>query len=142
MHNPKDEKKAFSLRLRQALKHGKKKIETPTELQAQFNLKYQGEGITPQAAQKWLAGETRPTIDKIEILAEITNVSVQWLRFGIADDKPALTTTRKAPKGKTAPPTDEELKLLAKLRTLPEHQRYLVEEIVDQFSLEQEMWRE
>ena len=64
-----DEKQAFSLRLKQALKRSAKKIDTPTELALQFNLRHQNDSITVQAAQKWMTGKARPAVDKIETLA-------------------------------------------------------------------------
>ena len=145
MHSPANEKQAFSLRLKQALKRSAKKVETPTELANQFNLRHQNDPITTQAAQKWLTGLARPTVDKIETLAAWLNVSAQWLRLGIAEERPQIETEKKSPKGKVvtaASLTQDELILIAQLRNLPEHRRFLVTEIVEQFSLEQEMWLE
>jgi len=145
MPKAQDEKQAFAARLKQALKRSPKRVDTPAQLALQFNLRHPDESISPQAAQKWLTGQARPTLDKIETLAEWLNVSAQWLRYGIAEDRPVATVGRKAQKGRGSAaiqPTDEELKLLARLRNLPDHRRYLVNEIVEQFSLEQEMWRE
>jgi transcriptional regulator with XRE-family HTH domain len=103
-----------------------------------------GEPITTQAAQKWLTGQAFPTIDKIATLAAWLNVSLQWLRFGIADDRPPASAARKASKAKVTvlSPSPEELKLLEALRAMPEQRRELVLGIVQQFALEQEMWRE
>jgi transcriptional regulator with XRE-family HTH domain len=140
-----DEKLAFSLRLKQALKRSPKKIETATELALNFNLRHAAGPITTQAAQKWLTGQALPTIDKIATLADWLNVSLQWLRFGIAEDRPAALSTRKVGQIKVAPmasPSTEELMLLATLRAMPEHRRNLVMEIVEQFSVDQAMWRE
>lgn len=138
------DKTAFSLRLKQALKRSKKKVDSPTELALNFNLRHAGNPVTPQAAQKWLTGLARPTADKIETLAVWLNVPPQWLCYGIAEDRQATTATRKASKTKAAPavPSPEEMKLLMSLRAMPEHRRNLVVEIVEQFALEQEMWRE
>lgn len=138
------DKTAFSLRLKQALKRSPKKINSPTELALNFNLRHAGDPVTPQAAQKWLAGTSLPTFEKIVTLAEWLNVSLQWLRYGIAEDKPTAKAARKTVRAKVTAvaPTAEELKLLATLRAMPEHRRNLVIEIVEQFSLEQEMWRE
>jgi transcriptional regulator with XRE-family HTH domain len=138
------EKSAFSLRLKQALKRSPKKINSPTELALNFNLRHVGDPVTPQAAQKWLAGTSLPTYEKIATLAEFLNVSLQWLRYGIAEDKPVAKATRKGLKAKAiaSVPTADELKLLTALRAMPEHRRNLVIEIAEQFSLEQEMWRE
>jgi len=137
------EKQAFAGRLKQALKRSAKKVETGTELALQFNLRHD-DSISPQAAQKWLTGQAVPTPDKIEVLAAWLNVSIQWLRYGIAEERLSIANGKKVPKNKATvvQPTEDELKLLTRIRNLPEHRRYLVNEIVEQFSLEQEMWRE
>ncbi|WP_061539178.1 helix-turn-helix domain-containing protein [Collimonas fungivorans] len=143
MPSPQDDKKEFSLRLKQALKRSPKKINTPTELEVEFNLRHKGDSISQQAAQKWMSGLARPTPDKIETLAEWLNVSARWLRYGFAEDRPAPIAERKHQPKKSVPaiqPTEDELKLLARLRSLGEHRRNLVIEILEQFSLEQEMW--
>lgn len=139
-----EDKVAFSLRLKQALKRSPKKINSPTELALNFNLRHAGDPVTPQAAQKWLTGTSLPTYEKIATLADWLNVSLQWLRYGIAEDKPVAKAPRKPLKAKVAAsaPTADELKFLAALRSMPEHRRNLVIEIVEQFSLEQAMWRD
>lgn len=140
-----DEKRAFSERLKQALQRSPKKIVTANDLALNFNLRYtNGDPITTQAAQKWLTGQAFPTIDKIATLAEWLNVPLQWLRFGIADDRPTVSSGRKTSKVKAVapPPSADELKLLEVLRAMPEQRRELVLGIVQQFALEQEIWRE
>lgn len=138
------EKTEFSLRLKKALKRSPKKIINPTDLALNFNLRHEGNPITAQAAQKWLAGSSVPTYDKIATLAAWLNVSLQWLRYGIAEDKPATKASGRIPKAKnaTSAPSADELKLLADLRAMPEQRRNLVFELVEQLALEQEMWRE
>lgn len=139
------EKLAFAQRLRKALKRSPKKVETPTELALQFSLRHKGGQITPQAAQKWLTGQAQPSPEKIETLAEWLNVSPRWLRFGVQDERPSVARGEKEAgirmKG-VLQPTQDELELLATLRALPEHQQGLVHEIIEQFSLEVEMWRD
>jgi transcriptional regulator with XRE-family HTH domain len=137
-----DEKKAFAQRLKQALKRSSKKIETASELATQFNLRHPAEPITPQAAQKWLSGTARPTVDKIKTLAEWLAVSEQWLRYGVTDMKRS-----RPPKGAKAGdeairPTPEELELLRRLRQLSEYRRQLVEGVIEQFALDGEIWKE
>jgi transcriptional regulator with XRE-family HTH domain len=144
MSKPLNEKEEFSLRLKKALKRSPKKVETPTQLALQFNLRWNGEPISQQAAQKWLTGLARPTVDKIEVLAEWLNVSAQWLRLGIAEERPQSELGKKDAKGKIislVTPTEDELALVDQLRNLSEHRRLLVLEIVEQFSLEQQIWR-
>ena len=138
-----DEKLAFSQRLKLALKRSKKKIENPTDLALQFNLRHRKDSITAQAAQKWLTGKSVPTTDKIETLAAWLNVSVQWLRHGIPEAKPTKSLKPLSKTATTKPdvPNASELKLLQRIRNLPESRRELVIEIVEQFSAEQEMWQ-
>lgn len=138
-----DEKIAFSNRLKLALKQSKKRIETPTELALQFNLRHKNSPITPQAAQKWLSGKAKPTADKINTLASWLNVSAQWMRYGIPESKPVRGTKASASGTvgiSDVAPNATELKLIYRLRKLPESRRLLVLEIVEQFSIEGEIW--
>jgi len=139
-----DEKQAFAQRLKQALKRSPKKVETPAELALQFNLRHPHEPITPQAAQKWLTGMARPTPDKIDTLASWLRVSAQWLRFGIAEkaSPPVARAVHERIADDPVSLTADEIKLIARLRGLSEHRRYLVAEIVEQFALEQEIWHD
>lgn len=141
----KDENAEFADRLKRALKHGQKSIQTSTELAHHFNLRHQNDPITVQAAHKWLQGKGKPTQDKIETLAEWLGVSAHWLRNGPPTSKP-----KKLPSGSkridgvsgSAALTEIETTLLSRFRRLTEHQAYLVVEMVDQFGLEREMWGE
>lgn len=144
MPRSQDEKQAFAQRLKQALKRSPKKVETPTELAMQFNLRHEGSSISNQAAQKWLAGLALPTVDKIETLAAWLNVSAQWLRYGIAEKAQPSTPrplSKKAATNRDAF-SEDEIKLILRIRSLSAHRRYLITEIVEQFALEQEMWHE
>jgi hypothetical protein len=127
---------AFSARLKLALTRSRRKIETPSQLAQQFNLRYQGAPISKQAAQKWMAGESRPTPEKIAVLASMFNVSEQWLRLGISDAEPrqAATSAQAATKTNTTP---SELELLTKYRQLSAHQQGLITDLVDQITLGQ-----
>lgn len=138
-----DEKKAFSARLKQALGRSPKKVSSATDLSIQFNLRHPRESITVQAAQKWLNGTARPTADKVETLAEWLNVSAQWLRYGIADDRPDSEQGSKSRQKKSPvmAVTDEEMVLLERIRSLSEHQRYLITQLIDQLSIESTMWK-
>ena len=133
-----DEKRAFAERLNLALKRSKQKINGPTDLALQFNLRHPNEPITPQSAYKWLHGKTLPSPDKIDTLAGWLNVSPHWLRHGPpGPSRPATRITEKRESSET--PSAEELKLLARLRGLGEHQRYLVLELVEQMALQGEI---
>ncbi|MFB9128368.1 transcriptional regulator [Paraburkholderia dipogonis] len=137
-----DEKKAFATRLKQALKRSSKKIETASQLATQFNLRHPAEPITPQAAQKWLSGTARPTVDKIKTLADWLDVSEQWLRYGVTDMKRSRPPRGTRPTDEKIQPTSEELDLLRQLRSLPAYRRQLVEGVIEQFSLDSEIWKE
>lgn len=134
-----EEKLAFANRLKQALTRSPKRIETASELALNFNLRHPTDPITPQAAQKWLSGQALPTIDKIATLSEWLDVSLAWLGIGIVEQRSGGRSKSVRPKRATeppTPPTDEELKLLEKLRTLSGHKRYLLIQILDQFILD------
>lgn len=76
-------------------------------------------------------------------LATWLNVSVQWLRHGIPEQKitkPAKTSAHGHAAERIAL-NAEELKLIARLRNLSEHRRNLIVEVVEQFSVEQEIWQ-
>ncbi|KVL29767.1 hypothetical protein WS98_25410 [Burkholderia territorii] len=135
-----DEKKEFAARLKQALKRSPKRIETASELAIQFNLRHPAEPITPQAAQKWLTGAARPTVDKIKTLAAWLDVSEQWLRFGVTDMKRPPKSPQQVEE--TITPMPEELELLGRLRRLSAYQRQLVEGVIEQFSLDREIWKD
>jgi len=136
-----DDKQAFASRLKQALKRSSKKVETASILATQFNLRHPAEPITPQAAQKWLAGTARPTVDKIKTLAEWLNVSDQWLRYGVTDMKRTSPKTGK-PSEEPIRPTAAEVELIRQLRKLPEHRRQIVADVIEQFALDGEIWKE
>lgn len=139
---PVDDKKAFADRLKRALKRLPKAIDTPTELAHHFNLKHQNEPITPQAAQRWMQGTAYPKADKLETLAEWLNVSAHWLKNG---PPPPAKETLAGKRSQPAQPgqlSEKEARLLVKLRSLSEHQVYIVAELVDQLALEREIWAE
>ncbi|MDN7623819.1 transcriptional regulator [Burkholderia cenocepacia] len=137
-----DEKKEFAARLKQALKRSPKRIETASELAIQFNLRHPAEPITPQAAQKWLTAAARPTVDKIKTLAAWLDVSEQWLRFGVTDMKRPPKSSQQVKAEKAITPTPEELELIGRLRGLSAYQRQLVEGVIEQFSLDREVWKD
>lgn len=129
---------AFADRLKQALARAPKRIETPSELALQFNLNHQGSQITNQAAQKWLAGENKPTLEKMETLAGMCRVSVQWLRYGIPEVGPLQKANLQKAKSETPAPTERDLVL--NFRQLSEFQQNLILSLVEQMTLNQRMW--
>lgn len=137
-----NEKLEFSQRLKQAMGNSRKKIQTPTELADAFNLRYHGRSISPQAAHRWLMGTAVPTLDKVETLAEMFKVPVQWLRLGIPGGTRISTKNANKETQKQVTPTAEELLLLMRLRMMSEHRRSLILALISDIALEQEAWRE
>jgi hypothetical protein len=77
-----NEKQGFSKRLRDSLKRAGVRHGGPSGIAREFNLRYEGTPITPQAVRKWLAGQSLPSQDKMRALALWLETSPQWLRFG------------------------------------------------------------
>jgi hypothetical protein len=80
-----DEKALFSQRLRVALEaasYGKFKV---SDIEREFNLRYVSGSVTPQAIYKWLNGQSIPSFDKIQVLADWLNVSAEWLKTGASN---------------------------------------------------------
>lgn len=127
------EKSAFAERLRLALGRSNKRISTPAELVRQFNLRYTGKSVSPQAVQKWLAGENRPTQDKIELLAKMLGVSSIWLQFGIEQGPNGVP--QRMQDTKVSDPTEEELRLIGRYRRLSAYQQELVSGLIEQLAL-------
>lgn len=76
------EKEIFSSRLRGALEQAGVQTSSPTRFALEFNLRYWGRPVTPQAVRKWISGNAIPSQEKIVALAKWLNVSAEWLRFG------------------------------------------------------------
>jgi transcriptional regulator with XRE-family HTH domain len=142
---PINEKLAFAERLHIALKRGAKNVTTAADLATKFNLRHQNEPISTQAAQKWLTGKAYPTADKIETLANWLNVSPHWLRYGPAPQPRQQQITSPVRQNESQANTcdaltEQESKLLNRLRQLSDHQLFLISELVDQLAVEREMW--
>jgi hypothetical protein len=77
-----DEKSAsFSQRLTQELLRHRKSL-SPTTLAREFNLRWRGSPVTANAVRKWIFGGSIPTLDKIDVLANMLGTSREWLRWG------------------------------------------------------------
>ena len=81
-----NERQAFSKRLRDSLKRAGVRPGSPSGIAREFNLRYEGTPVTPQAVRKWLAGQSLPSQDKMRSLALWLDTSPQWLRFGEGED--------------------------------------------------------
>jgi transcriptional regulator with XRE-family HTH domain len=125
------EKAAFSKRLEFALRRSSESVQGATELALRFNLRHEGNAVSPQTAHKWLTGRAIPTNDKLATIAKWLNVDQHWLHYGPAPSKPVATVKDVAAKGVKKLPL-ELINLAAKIQELPPHRRYLVEELVEQ----------
>lgn len=130
---------AFAARLKQALTRSPKRVKNPSDLALLFNLHYTGKQITNQAAQKWLIGDNKPSVDKIETLARLFDVPVLWLRYGVGDcvspraqkSPPALPSVQDLGEG--------EIALIQHYRQLSPYQQELALALVKQLSLNVEI---
>lgn len=68
----------FSARLTEVMKqHGMGM--SPTKLAHQFNQRYWGQSITVGAAGNWINGKSLPQLDKLVVLSELFNTSIDCL---------------------------------------------------------------
>ena len=86
MQNTFNEKKLFSLRLKTALKAAALEKFKVSDIEREFNLRYASGSVTPQASYKWLNGQSIPSLDKIQVLADWLNVSSKWLKTGAEEE--------------------------------------------------------
>ncbi len=128
------EKSDFSARLRFALRKSAQPIKGATDLARLFNLKYRSSpGITVQTTHKWLTGRAIPTTDKLEVLAEWLGVNPHWLHYGPPPEPIQSKSKNAQPAQLKYSLSPEALLLAAQIEALPDHQRYLVVELVTHF---------
>ena len=83
------ERQGFSRRLGSRLQHKAMPV-SASLLAREFNLRWRGANITVNAVRRWLVGEAIPAKDKLGVLADLLDVSEDWLRWGSSDiDMPA-----------------------------------------------------
>ncbi|MDD3934912.1 hypothetical protein [Rhodoferax sp.] len=80
----KNERQSFSKRLCSRLQHKAMPL-SATALAREFNLRWRGANITVNAVRRWLMGEAIPARDKLGVLADLLDVSEDWLRWGAQD---------------------------------------------------------
>lgn len=127
------ERSSFSERLRLALKRGHKPVKGATDLARLFNLQHDGTGVSVQTTHKWLSGRAIPTTEKIRTLAEWLGVSEHWLHYRPPPDSSLLKVKETKLQQAKYPTSPETIELAKKIEALPEHQKYLVEELITQF---------
>lgn len=130
----------FADRLRQAISRLHHKVDTPAKLAIEFNLIHD-EPVTNQAVWKWLSGQSKPSRDKIETLARMCGVSVQWLRYGIPESRSAQATSSTPPATNQDARNRSEQLLLENFRLLTQVQQELLSGMAEQLAINHRIWR-
>ncbi len=73
---------SFALRLQRSLLAAGVAVTGAASLEREFNQRYDYQPVARQTTYMWLTGRVRPTMDKIEVLAEWLQVSSHWLAYG------------------------------------------------------------
>lgn len=128
-----NEKEKFAANLRQAMIRKDFPLK-PSVLETIFNLKYEGQYITPQAASQWLNGKMIPRLDKLKTLAIVLNVDLSEL---VPPNK--LQKLQAAELKRIGTPeelrweniaTQQDKALFSHFLDLPEQQRNVVREVI------------
>ena len=115
----------FTRRLRDELLRSGREA-SPVALAREINLHLRpSERIHASSCRKWLHGEAIPTQEKLQVLAQLLQVSPSWLRFG-------QVTDLREPSPAAPPLTAEELALLDAWRQLGARQRRAVRVLMTQ----------
>ena len=125
-----EEKAAFAKRLKSALRRSPEPVNGATELALRFNLRYEGNSVSPQTVHNWLAGRTIPTVPKIAALATWLKVDEHWLHYGPPPAKKSAESLKKNAKNSEKPSADA-LHLALRIEELPANWLYMLEEFVE-----------
>jgi transcriptional regulator with XRE-family HTH domain len=87
MRSAEHERAAFSLRLRQSLHEAGWKKLSANRLVEAFNFQARNSSVAVYAVRKWMNGKSIPTQARIVLLANLLNVTSQWLRFGSGPER-------------------------------------------------------
>ena len=128
----------FADRLRQAISRLPHRVDTPAKLAIEFNLLH-NEPVTNQAVWKWLSGQSKPSRNKIETLAQMCGVSVQWLRHGISESRSVQTLPAPAETNQDVR-TRTEQQLLENFRLLTQVQQELLSGMAEQLAMNHRIW--
>ena len=94
----KNERQSFSRRLGGRLQHQAMPV-SATALAREFNLRWRGANISVNAVRRWLVGEAIPSRDKLGVLANMLDVSEDWLRWGSNESDPTDAVAQRAENG-------------------------------------------
>jgi transcriptional regulator with XRE-family HTH domain len=134
MQNPRmptpEEKSAFAERLKTLLREREPRALGSTHLSIRFNTMFDGPGVTPQTAHKWLNGRSIPKPEKLRVLSDWLGVDWRWLHYGpTADPMCAMSLRQDGVKYNLSP---EASRLAYRIESLPVRQRALLEELVSE----------
>lgn len=112
-----EQNKAFSQRLCQAVA-AMGWEESPTFVAREFNLRWRGQPITVNAVRKWMLGQSMPTLDKLQVLADLLGTNEDWLRWGVAlrptvNEEQPLFISQNRPDGSSVQSLAQDLWLLS-----------------------------
>ena len=120
-----NQRQAFTQRLREEWTRSGRQA-SPVVLAREINLHLKkAEKVTPSSCRKWLHGQSIPTQEKLQVLANILQVSPAWLRYG------QLTDVQE-PVPNSPPLTPAELSLLEVWRQLGRSQQRAVRSLMGQ----------
>jgi hypothetical protein len=119
------QRQAFSIRLRQEWVRSGRKI-SPVAVAREINLHLRtSEKVSPSGCRKWFSGESIPTQEKLQVLANVLQVSPAWLRYG-------QHTELHEPVPTDPPLSPTELSLLEIWRQLSRSQQRAVRSLIGQ----------
>ena len=119
----------FSQRLRKSMELAGYEVR-PVVLEREFNLRNWGKPVSVPAVRRWLLGESVPTQDRLQVLAEWLNVDPHWLRFGERLNG-SVTEQKKRWDLKLNPKEREQLELFV---TLPADKRRIIGDIIEAYA--------
>lgn len=125
----KDERTAFAKRLHDAMVDAGHEPR-PAVLERLFNTRYLGRSVTFQAVSRWLRGDSIPSQDKLQVLAELLAVEQQYLRFG----EKAVKGIRDKRARWDAGLAPEDRELMEGLLGLSAEQKKIIREIIRAFA--------
>jgi transcriptional regulator with XRE-family HTH domain len=121
----KNQRLAFTDRLRQEWTRTGRQA-SPVVLAREINLHLRpSEQVSPSSCRKWLHGQSIPTQEKLQVLANILQVSPAWLRYG-------QHTELNEPVPAAPPLSPAELSLLEVWRQLSRSQQRAVRSLIGQ----------
>lgn len=102
----------------------------PAVLEKQFNSRYWGRSVTFQAVARWLNGQSIPSQEKLQVLAEWLAIEPQVLRYG----EPALRAIQHKRARWDSGMAQEDRELVDMLLALPVVKKKVIREVLLAFA--------